>query len=522
MMWRRSGWLFLGLIACSTDPKTTEDTNDETVDSGDTAGAVDSGDPVYGTLVWADDDHDLGEVAPGCTGSETRALENVGEGPVVVSAVTVSDAVFSVAVDAALPVELAPGDSLALTVAAIPTVVGLVEADLVVETTSGEGTTATETVEGSALWACETVAAGGSSSRTEDWTTDVQTADIMLVLDTTCSMSDFLEDVALGFGEVAAALGEPLPDASFSVASFDDYNYSADGEEMGSGVDKPFHLKQGQTLDTEAVTAVLTGLIVHNGSDWPESTFEAMQQAVAGVGFDQDCDGTFDAEDDVPPFLASTADPFSGTGGQNAAGDEVGAVGGTGRRADTMSFVVVGTDAELRDPDAGYSVPSEACPTPAGHSSTTAAFQAAGTKVVSLLVNSDSESVPFAQLSALAEDTDSVVDLDGDGTPEPAVVEYRSDTLATDLPDTIAAFTANLALENIRADAIVPDGSGLSVSVEVDAGGATTTGEPVSLTIDFTDDGTATESVPVEVRLLADIDGRATVLRRLRVMVQRG
>ena len=43
---------------------------------------------------------------------------------------------------------------------------------------------------------------------------------------------------------------------------------------------------------------------------------EALYQALSGAGYDMNCDGVYDAETDVLPFIASAADPFGGTAGE--------------------------------------------------------------------------------------------------------------------------------------------------------------------------------------------------------------
>jgi hypothetical protein len=204
-----------------------------------------------------------------------------------------------------------------------------------------------------------------TSTLNVDFETQIQLGDVMFILDETGSMQGTLDNVKNNFGTVATQVAAYIPDLTFGVASFDDYNYGR----MGSGSDKPFHHRQQQTSNLALAQAALNGLYAGGGWDWPESTVEALYQSALGTGYDQNCNGSYDLADDVLPFISNPSDPFGGTGGQrynasvpgtgtydpnlddNGDGvpDELGRLGGNGFREGAVPILVYTTDATVRN-----------------------------------------------------------------------------------------------------------------------------------------------------------------------------
>ena len=138
-------------------------------------------------------------------------------------------------------------------------------------------------------------------------------------------MTDELETMASNFSQVVSTIG--IPDLAFGVAEFQDYAMDPFGYWWFN--DKPFTLNQQITTSTGLVQQALNGLtpIFHDGGDFPESSMEALYQALTGVGFDMDGDNQLDASvgtasnTDVPPFISNASDVFGGTAaGANNAG----------------------------------------------------------------------------------------------------------------------------------------------------------------------------------------------------------
>ncbi len=187
--------------------------------------------------------------------------------------------------------------------------------------------------------------------------------DVGVLLDTTCSMSSALS--TLDFTEIDATLGSiEGADIQYAFSTFDDYPYGS----MGSrGYDLPFQLHQQVTDDVAAVQHAVDGASIHSGGDGPEAAIEALYQALTGAGYDLGCDGSYDSDEDVLPFLASASDPFAGAGGEGFDADSSGGgtLGGLGFRDLSTPIIVYVTDNTMRDPDGLTDGPTESpggCP----------------------------------------------------------------------------------------------------------------------------------------------------------------
>jgi hypothetical protein len=252
------------------------------------------------------------------------------------------------------------------------------------------------------------------------FTPEIEQADVLFVLDTTCSMALTLADMASNFSDVISTVS--IPNIAWGVATFDDY---ADGTFGDPGTDLPFQLVQQITTDTAAVQSALDGVTLHNGNDAPESSMEALYQAATGVGHDLTCNG-YTALTDVPPFIAGSGDAFGGsaTGTYDSSTAGGGTIGGVGFRTGSVPIIAYTTDNSMRDPDNGYPVPPSACGSPAGESAVAAALNAIGAKLIAV----EAAFFPFplpggptSQMEDLAALTGSEADLDGDGNPDPLV-----------------------------------------------------------------------------------------------------
>lgn len=262
-------------------------------------------------------------------------------------------------------------------------------------------------------------------------------ADVLFLLDTTCSMQDVLNDVRQNFSQVVNGLS--IPSVAYGVAEFDDYGMMPFGNT--SVGDKPYRLHQQVTENTTLVQDKLNALGVRGGEDWPESSMEALYQAASGRGYDQNCDGGYQWDADVPPFVASGSDPFGGSTAGIYLSAYPGSRGGAGFRDGSVPVIVYATDAEMRDPDIGYSSPGS-CSNPAGNSDVGAAVGALGGKLIGVAVNGSTPpgaGDPVAAMNNLANLTGSLADLDNNGFPEPLVYQDTSGATVTNI---IAGVTA--------------------------------------------------------------------------------
>jgi hypothetical protein len=255
--------------------------------------------------------------------------------------------------------------------------------------------------------------------------TELQHVDIGFLIDTTCSMGSTRTALATEFGEIVAEVSASITTAQYGYATFDDYVYW--GMASAEHGDHPFTLRQQVTNDLDAVQANLSATPDdHYGADLPESTMEALFQAASGTGFDQNCDGEYDATTDILPFLSSEADLFGGDGGE--AWDDAttggGSTGGLGFRDEILPVLIYATDAYMRDPEGGYGTPA-ACSNPAGFSDVVAATADIGARLIGV---ASEDTDPIGQMNTLAAATSSSYDSDGDAEADTPLVFHWADS----------------------------------------------------------------------------------------------
>ncbi len=280
--------------------------------------------------------------------------------------------------------------------------------------------------------------------------TQVQMGDVHFILDETGSMQGTLDSVKDNFGDVVGAVASLIPDLTFGVSSYDDYNFG----NMGSGSDKPFHPRQQQTSDVAAAQSALNNLYAGGGWDWPESTIEALYQAATGFGYDQDCDDNFDGEDDVAPFQSFVGDAFGGTvaGRYDSSVPGTGTLGGNGYREGAVPILVYATDATVRNAFPPYGEgPNGSSDIPGCIDANTAMLNAAmgsiNAKAIGITARTNDAS---SAMTEVAQFTDSWLDLDGDGTPdsnERMVYSSNSYDIVDQVMTGIEEFTANVTYD---------------------------------------------------------------------------
>jgi hypothetical protein len=274
----------------------------------------------------------------------------------------------------------------------------------------------------------------GEIAVTYDFTmeTELRTVDIGFLIDTTCSMDSTRAAMAAEFDEMQDEIGDSVPTAQYGYATFDDYAYDPPGDagpygapaEDGSTQDLPYALQQQVTSDVSAIEAALAATPEHWGADAPESSFEALYQAASGVGYDQNCDGFFDATTDVPPFFSAADDPFGGAGGEGWMDGSPGGgpMGGMGFRAEVLPILIYATDNLMRDADsesAVYGGTPGGCPQDAGFSDVVSAAEEIGARFIGVSANTE---LPVEQMTNLSRATDSSYDSDGDGVADTPLV----------------------------------------------------------------------------------------------------
>ncbi len=283
-----------------------------------------------------------------------------------------------------------------------------------------------------------------------DFELTIDRGDIGFIIDTTCSMGGTITAVATEFNTMVGELAAVLPDAAYAVSGHDDYAYGGFGS---PGTDKPFYLRQQATTDTSLVQSAFSGLSTHGGSDGPESGTEAIFQAASGNGYDQDCDGSYDASTDVVPFIAEAGDVFGGSGGEayDSSTPDPGINGGMGFREYALPVVVLAGDNYLRDPESSnpaYNQSPGGC-YDAGMSDAVTAFTDLGAYFVGVSVNG---STGYPQMVDFATDIGSLADMDGDGVAAEPPVEVwtgSSATFRTDIVNAITQLVSGVRFERV-------------------------------------------------------------------------
>ncbi len=295
--------------------------------------------------------------------------------------------------------------------------------------------------------------------------TQIQLGDVMFILDETGSMQGTLDNVKGNFGQVVNQVQTLIPDLTFGVASYDDYNYGT----MGSGSDKPYHPRQQQTSNASLAQSALNGLYAGGGYDWPESTVEALYQAATGAGYDQNCNGSYDPGTDVLPFIASATDRFGGTAGQryNAGTQGSGTLGGNGFRQGAVPILVYATDADVRNAFPPYNQGPNQCPgADAVAPQLATALDAIDAKAIGIAARTTDA---MSAMTWISEQTDSWLDLDGDGSPDAGeymVWSSQSYNIVDQVVDGIEEFTANVTYDlSIVTNA--PPGTAVTASPSV-------------------------------------------------------
>lgn len=293
----------------------------------------------------------------------------------------------------------------------------------------------------------------------------VQMGDVAFLLDTTCSMTSTLNGVANEFSQIVSQLASVLPDAEYGVATFDDFYYGS----YGYSGDKPFTLNQQITSDTGRIQTVLSSLRVHNGGDGPESSMHALWEALSGTGYDQNCNGRYDSSTDVLPFMASSSDPFGGSGGQAYSSTYAGGgtVGGMGFRDYALPVIVYATDNYMRDPDSSnrnYNGTPGGCPTDGGSSDVVRAASDIGAYLIGIGVGS----TPISQMNTLADSTNSYADTDGDGHADDRLVftwSGSSSTLRSTIVNAISDLVGSIQFSEVSLE-VANDEHGFVTDIE--------------------------------------------------------
>jgi hypothetical protein len=342
---------------------------------------------------------------------------------------------------------------------------------------------------------------------------EVEQVDVAFLIDTTGSMSEVAEAMAQQFGGIVNDLSLSIPDGAYGYGTYEDYNY----EGMGLNDDLPFVLRQQVTTDQVPVQMALDATSTGNGGWWhyEESTMEALFQALTGHGYDQNGDGELNAGTDVPPFISSAGDVFSGSaaGTQDPSTVGGGQSGGFGFRDGSLPVVVYATDAILRDPDAGFSVPGSNA---AGSEDVVNEVANLGARLIGIGVDSPMTGPvteqALGQMEALAIATDSLYDPDGLGSATDPLVFHWTGSSATfqeTIVDAIEGLLDGVEYQTVTAQ-VVGLPSGFTAAVSPSSQGPVTVGstpECLDFVVEITGSvpaSTEEQTFPMTLEVLGD------------------
>ena len=249
--------------------------------------------------------------------------------------------------------------------------------------------------------------------------------DVVLLIDIAYWYDCYHADLPVVTNDLVNALFGSGADVAVAIATYDDYNVEGEWYNAFSGV--PYLLVQQLTTDIPRLQSSTSGLELEWGGDGPGTGFEAVVQAATGLGYDQDCSGRFESNDDIRAFNATSGDAFGGreNGSASASVPGTGPNPGVGFRQDSKRVVLVFAENVIRDRDLGHGMPPNACPGAASSLDAAQAIRAADAKVLGVNVYEFQADDPQLQNQLLdfASATDSRIDADGDGAKDdPAVL----------------------------------------------------------------------------------------------------
>lgn len=274
--------------------------------------------------------------------------------------------------------------------------------------------------------------------------------DVFLLADEAYSYSCYHPEHSSFIPALATELFSRIPEVTFGFATYDDYKNSGTGTSgWASTGGNPYELQVQLTTDESLINSAARGMDMTYGGDDKGSGYEALYQAMTGVGFDASCDGDFDSGYDVKPFMASSGDAFVGAieGTYSPAVEGTGSGPGVGFRGAAARIVILGADNIIRDEREDHDLPDDTCDDPASFD--VAVESITGNKAKYLGINvyeyQSSDHRLQEQLEELAEATVSYIDEDGDGInddlavidgswdwPDPTVVVNAVEDLVTE------------------------------------------------------------------------------------------
>jgi len=419
------------------------------------------------------------EIPPLCEEYTNVLMMSVGDAPLVIDGAGVTGEWFLFVDDLEFPITLDPGDSIGVQVGFAPEDEGDFTGLLTVESNDPSGDVSAP-LEG--LSRADSTCDGVTTTEME-FEVRYERADVAFILDNTMSMEPVIEAFESQLGAIAAGLSGTIPDLTVGFARHEDYRPDPFTDS------RPFRMQQQQTSDIGLAAATIAAPFpnISGGSDWEEASLEALYQAASGTGYDQNCNASFDLDEDVPPFVPSPLDAFFGTaaGTYNPSIPGTGDLGGMGFREGVLPIFVSATDAGMKDPDAGMWSPG-GCPRDATLYDAVNEVLDLGGKFVGVEVLSGGLTSPLSQMEALAIITDSYGDLDGDFIEEPMVTSWSpsdsAESFGTNIVEAIEALAAAAVFDVVKLN-VTSDVDNVVIDIQPEQYETVVAGTPLIFTI---------------------------------------
>ncbi|MCK6506144.1 putative metal-binding motif-containing protein [Myxococcota bacterium] len=342
--------------------------------------------------------------------------------------------------------------------------------------------------------------------------------DLVFVFD--ASLATYSTYNYIDLDDVIDAAEDLVPDIAAGAVTYRDYAMAG----MGSPGDLPFALGEQLTTDLPEVVDFESDLLTGSGgTDYENPLHEALYQAMTGAGYDLDCDGEYDEDEDVPPFIASAADPFGGTatGTWDGGVPGTGSGGGVGLREGAVPVFMYVTAAGIRQAEDRDDMPG-GCPTDATQDDVVDAADAIGAFVVGIKSTFD----PITEHSDLARSGGWLLDKDGDGTNDDLALYTATGSYIYDITeemvraieDTIASIVLTPVYDEVRAE-VDSDPLGLvsRITPESYSGVDTATTSTLDYAVQLTAPTGRTEAEQTTVVLSVVADGRVLHVEELAV-----
>ena len=444
---------------------------------------------------------DFGSQTMGCPDERTVWLVNGGTRELMVSELMLEGAGFELEDIPTLPLILEPEESVSMVVSFAPAMRGVVETALTVISDDPIGPAiASLAGAGVADGQCVIIEEGRETTHELQVDASYAFADIAFVLDTSGSMGDTLDALRTDISQIADQISDSIDDVTFGLATYEDYAYGG----MGAAEDRPFSLRQSQSTDIGPLQIALSTTEIHNGLDKTESTIEAIYQAASGVGYDQNCNGEFDAETDVMPMAPFGRDAFEGAEDGILAEDSE-RRGGMAFRESVLPIIVFATDDITRDPSRGDLTPG-GCSRDASRASMHRAVNRVGAGLVGIAVEAEPGDEVFADLATVVGGHGVLVPwAPDDGGFQEVVVGAIEEMIAMQVLDEVHLEVVEDAygmVDNITPDQFLGVAAGEEVAFAVSYHEAMPEGETFAwVTFDLVTGTTRLQRYTVEIRL---------------------